>query len=218
VAVQNRPQFVNAQELINSLGGIPPSRIRLNPQPGTAVEQDVIDLENRENRLCELIDGVLVEKTVGFNESLIAAFLIQVVRSFVTEHRLGLVAGPDGMMKFTKGQVRIPDLSYFSWDRLPGNKAPTEPVPEIVPDLVVEVLSKSNTAREMVRKLDEYFDAGIRLVWLVDPGSKEVVVYSGPKTGSKLVPGHMLDGGQVLPGFQLEVAKIFEQLEPDSPD
>src|SRR2546426_3992984 len=151
IATPPNPKYVNAKELIDSLGGIPPSRIRLVPAPGTAVEQDVIDLEERENRLCELIDGVLVEKTVGYRESLIASFLIKVLRNFVDERNLGLLAGPDGMMKFAKGQVRIPDVSFISWDRLPGRKPPSEPVPEILPDLIVEVLSKSNTAGEMAR-------------------------------------------------------------------
>jgi len=75
-----RIKYENAAELIERMGGIPPNRIRIRPNPGTAVEQDVIDLESHEKRLCELIDGVLVEKTVGYKESLIASFLIKVLR------------------------------------------------------------------------------------------------------------------------------------------
>ena len=62
------PPLATIADLLAKLGNIPPSRVRLRPFPGTATEQDVIDIEAREGRLCELVDGVLVVKTVGFDE------------------------------------------------------------------------------------------------------------------------------------------------------
>src|SRR2546426_10923018 len=98
-------------DMVSRLGGVPLDRILYKPAPGTAVEQDVIDFHDRENRLCELVDGVLVEKPMGFLESRVAAFLIKVIDTFVEEHDLGIVAGADGMMRLAVGLVRIPDVS-----------------------------------------------------------------------------------------------------------
>lgn len=82
--------------------------------------------------------------------------------------------------------------------------------------MAVEVLSKGNTRGEMSRKLREYFAAGVRLVWFVDSKSKSVTVYTSP-TRSKIIPlDGTLDGGKVLPGFQLSVARLFAKLKRSS--
>ena len=73
------------------------------------------------------------------------------------------------MLKLDIDLVRIPDVSFVSWDRVPGRKFPSEPVPPLVPDLAVEVISPSNTPKEMDEKLQEYFEKGVRLVWFVRP-------------------------------------------------
>src|SRR5205809_922659 len=86
-------------DLLDQLGDIPPDRIRLYPWPGTATEQDVIDIEAREDRLCELVDGVLVEKPMGFRESRWAVELIVSLAIYARQHDLGVVAGPDGMLR-----------------------------------------------------------------------------------------------------------------------
>src|SRR5262249_36957745 len=87
---------------------------------------------------------------------------------------------------------------------------------EVPPDLVVEVLSESNTIKEMAIKLDEYARAGVKLVWYVDPERKEVTVYPKGRERGKKVLGltGTLDGGSVLPGFTLPVARIFEKRAP----
>src|SRR5215467_10722255 len=160
---------VTVSDLLHQLGDIPPERVRLQPAPGTATEADVVAVHDREKRLCELVDGVLVEKTMGYYESYIAATLIRLLGNFVAEHDLGIVAGADGMMRLAPGLVRVPDVSFVAWERLPGQRLPRQPIPDLVPDLVVEVLSEGNTPHEMARKLDEYFARGVQLVWLVDP-------------------------------------------------
>src|SRR6266849_4542770 len=104
IASPPKPELTNMEDLIEYLGGIPPSRIRLWPAPGTAVEQDVVDIDSHEDRLCELIDGVLVEKTVGYYESVLGSVLGSLIRDFVKQHRLGAVAGEGGMMRILPGQ------------------------------------------------------------------------------------------------------------------
>src|SRR4051812_2533333 len=83
-------------DMIEQLGGIPPSRIRMRPLPGTATEQDVIDINAHEGRLFELIDGVLVEKAMGFRESLLAVVIAARLNEFVLPRNLGLVTGAYG--------------------------------------------------------------------------------------------------------------------------
>jgi Uma2 family endonuclease len=199
-------------DLLTQLGDIPARRVLLRPFPGTATEQDVTELGTRQERLCELIDGVLVEKAVGFRESILAALLIQHLGLFVREHDLGIVAGADGTLRLKPGQVRIPDLCFISWDRLPGRQLPRDPIPDLVPDLAVEVLSEGNTPGEMERKLADYFAAGVRLVWLIDPRARTVRIHTASDQSSLLDDRQTLDGGDVLPGFALPLGQLFAQL------
>ncbi len=205
-----RTRFSTLADLLVHLGGIPARRVRLRPTPGTATEKDVIRIHAREKRLCELIDGVLVEKPIGYFESYLAGVIIQLIRNFLDKHSLGIVAGESGMLRLTKGLVRIPDVSFVSWKRLPGRHIPREPIPDLVPDLAIEVLSRSNTRREMARKLDDYFAAGVHVVWFVDPRTSTVQFFSSPAESVTLRVGDRLSGGELLPGFSVPVKKFFE--------
>lgn len=210
------PKVLNRQakvrtvaDLLKRLGDIPPQRVWFRPVPGTATEQDVIDIEARENRLCELVDGVLVEKTVGYYESRLAAVLIHYIELFLGRHDLGIVLAPDGALRFMPGLVRIPDVSFISWKKFPNRELPSEPIPDLVPDLAVEVLSEGNTPKEMRRKLREYFQAGVRLVWLIDPATRTAEVYTSPRKKTAITADQAIDGGAVLPGFRLSLQKLF---------
>ena len=203
-------------DLIRDLG-VSSDRILFNPPPGTATEQDLLDLERHENRLAELVDGVLVEKAMGFEESLIAMALASALREFVVPRNLGVVSGPDGMMRILSGTIRIPDVAFIAWSRFPDGKLTGDPIPEIAPDLAIEVLSSSNTASEMQRKCREYFDSGTQLVWLIDPASRTVAVYSTPSESIQLPETATLDGGDVLTGFSLSLRELFGELDRTGP-
>jgi Uma2 family endonuclease len=200
-------------DLLAQLGGVAPERVRFRPPPGTATERDVLDLQVRKGRLCELVDGVLVEKAIGFRESCLAVALITLLWSFVMHRNLGLVTGEAGLIRLALGLVRIPDVAFVSWERLPDRRMPTEPIPDLAPDLVVEVLSESNTPGEMARKRHEYFAAGVRLVWLVDPVTRTVEVYTTPDQPTVLHEGRTLEGCAVLPGFTLSLQELFAELD-----
>jgi len=94
-----------AADLLDHFGPIPLHRIRHDPAPGAATEDDVVEIHLREDRLYELVDGVLVEKTAGTYESYLAVSLIEVLAAFVRKHRLGIVLGPDGMMRLSPGLI-----------------------------------------------------------------------------------------------------------------
>jgi Uma2 family endonuclease len=185
----------------------------LEPAPGLATEADILDAERRYQRLYELVDGVLVEKGTGYTESIIAGVFIQILRNFVVPRNLGLVSSPDGIVRLFPGLVRIPDVAFASWERFPDRKMPKEPVPSLVPDLVIEVLSESNTRLEMERKRAEYFTHGVQLIWEVDAGTRTVVVYTPEGSVKRLDSSGVLDGGTVLVGFLLPIAELFAELD-----
>jgi Uma2 family endonuclease len=188
-------------------------RILLKPTPGTATVDDVVAINEREDRICELVNGVLVEKTMGFYESNLACVLIQILRNFLDQYRLGVVAGEQGMIRLAPDLVRIPDVSFVSRDQFPDGRVGREPVPFLSPTLAVEVLSPSNSKAEMEQKLRDYFAAGSKLVWYLDPADRSVRVYTSPDHFTRLDESQTLDGGDVLPGFSLPIREWFERAE-----
>lgn len=212
------PRDWNMADLQGKLGGIPADRIRLFPPPGWATEEDVSRIAAEDGRLCELEDGILVEKTMGWYESLIAVLIATEITNFLRRHDLGRVLGADGSLKILPGMVKIPDVSFISWDRWPRVDLPRRPIPELVPDLAVEVLSDSNTDAEMAAKLATYFQAGVRLVWYVDPATRSARSFTGDGQRTEVIENSSLDGGDVLPGFRLNLNSLFEEANRKPPD
>lgn len=194
------------------LGGIPADRICVYPPPGTATEKDVLEAKSRINRICELIDGVLVEKTMGYYESLLAVEIIHLLKLFLEKHDLGIVLGADGALRILPHQVRIPDACFISWDQFPNRELPGEPIPSLAPDLAVEVLSEGNTEEEMQRKLRDYFTAGVKLVWYLDPPTRSAKAYTAEDQFIAVTEEGSLSGGDVLPGFELPLKDLFAKV------
>ncbi len=200
-------------DVLEHLGGIHPNRIRFHPAPGTATEADLLAIHDHEGRLYELVDGILVEKAMGLRESYLASVLIALLWNFVTPRRLGIVTGEAGMMRLMGGLVRIPAVAFITWTRLPNRRIPSEPIPALAPNLAIEVLSVSNTAGEMARKRQEYFQAGVELVWQIDPQQRTVEVFTAPEQSTVLHVAQTLDGGTVLPDFSLPLETLFAALD-----
>lgn len=203
-----------AEDLAARFGAIPMNRIRTDPPPGMGTIDDVVYLDDHEDRLYELIDGVLLEKDMGAYESYLALLIGTLLNEYVRQHNLGIVLGADGMMELFPDRIRIPDVSFISADRKPFEAIQKKPVPELFPDLAVEVVSTGNTRQEMEGKLHDYFNSGTRLVWLVYPKRRTVDVYTRPTAVRTLTEKESLDGGDVLPGFQLDIARLFAR--PDT--
>jgi Uma2 family endonuclease len=205
--------FENAADLVKKLGNVPLHRICFKPPPGTATERDLLAAMSRTDRTYELVDGTLVEKPMGLSESMLAGQVLMEIGVFARQHDLGIPAGEAGTVRLLKGLVRAPDVGFFSWAKLPDRKLPSKPFPDLAPDLAVEVLSKTNTPAEMRRKLREYFLAGVRLVWMIDPRKRQADVYVSPDApAATLDESQALDGGDVLPGFTLPLADLFARL------
>jgi Uma2 family endonuclease len=159
----------------------------------------------------ELIDGQLVERSMGATASLIAATIIRLVGQFATDRGLGSVFATDcGYQIFPDrpNRVRYPDGSFIARGRLPGD-APPEGHVRIPPDLVVEVVSPNDMACEIDQRLEDFLGAGVRLVWIVFPSTRRVMVYRQGGSCSRLATGEELSGEDVLPGFSCRVADLF---------
>ncbi len=196
-------------DLMRNLGNIPATRIRLDVPPGKATEADVLRILDAEKRVCEIVDGTLVEKAIGNEEGRVTIEISWFLVGFLRQSNLGVANGPDGTLRLTSGLLRVPDISFISWDRLPGRKRPEGPVPTLALDLAIEVLSRSNSKKEMNRKVREYFESGVRLVWLIDPRKRTARVYTSRTQSTLLKEKDTLTGGDVLPGFRLSLQELF---------
>jgi Uma2 family endonuclease len=206
--------FEDVGELLERLGDIPAKRICLKPPPGTATEEDLIRKHGRPRKLYELVDGTLVEKPMGSPESHIATRLIGRLEMFLDVHDIGFLYAPDALIEVMPKLVRGPDVSFVSWKTRPERTVPREPIAKQVPDLAVEILSPSNSRGEMQVKLKEYFLGGVQVVWMIDSQTHTAEVYTAPDKKTEIPVTGSLDGGDVLPGFRLPLAKLFEKLPP----
>lgn len=194
-------------ELHARLGFVPLSRIRTEPAPGNATEEDLLVAGKP---ICELIDGVLVEKAMGDRESLLGTYIARLIGNHVEPQDLGVVIGEAGHLRLADGQLRAPDATFIPWSSFPNGELPEdEAYWSVAPGLIVEVLSPGNTAAEINRKLSEFFAAGCKLAWVIDPDEKSAKVYTSAKRFKELDSSGVLDGGKVLPGFKLALADLF---------
>ena len=122
------------------------------------------------------------------------------------------VTGEAGTYRILPGLVRAPDVAFTSWERLGGPTLSDDAAPKVAPDLAVEVLSPGNTRGEIARKLNEYFRAGVRIVWIIDPRMRTARSHTAPDEFIALTESDALDGGDVLPGFRLPLRSLFARL------
>ena len=174
--------------------------------------------ENRDKRL-ELYDGVIVEKDVdretgemspSFLPSAIAVKLIRFISTYVDENALGYVTGADGTYRLSKTIKFIPDVGFISKAHLPEIPSRDVPVP---PDFAVEVVSPTDSIPQSHRKAMQYLAHATRMVWVVYPDEQSVDVYRPAESeGVNVLTvkyDGVLDGYDVLPGFQVAVKDIF---------
>ncbi len=206
---------LTAEDLAARVGAIPFSRIRHDPAPGTATEEDVEAVRRDEGLLCELINGVLVEKAVSEMTAALAAELITILNIFIKPNRLGWILGPDGFVRLFGTQLRAPDVSFVRRDQRPDGLQHIG-YSDQAPALAVEVFSPGNTPGEMQQKRTEFFAAGTELFWIVFPDRREVEVWTDARTHTTLGQDDHLTGGHVLPEFTVKVSEIFDCLDPGS--
>lgn len=159
----------------------------------------------------ELVDGELVERKMGWKSSWVGGKLHHALSSYCDSTPLGLLAPADASYQcFAKdpGMVRKPDVSFIRAERVPPEEE-LEGHCRIVPDLVAEVVSPNDSYSEVEEKVDEYLEAGVRLVWVLDPSTRSIRVHRQNGTVADLRESEELDGEEVLPGFRCKVGGLF---------
>lgn len=155
--------------------------------------------------LFEWVDGEAVEVNLGKKiHGEIIGRIIRLLGSYLDTRPLGTLS-THFWCRTTRGRIRLPDVGIV----LHGHPEEDD-VPIGSPELVVEVRSPNDTLRSMHRKMDEYFASGARIGWIVLPEERTVLVRTGAESIRSLGPEDTLDGGDVLPGLQIPVARIFE--------
>ena len=120
------------------------------------------------------------------------------------------MTGEAGFIRLGENLVRSPDVTFIPWSEFPSGAVPKdEAFWSVAPGIIVEVLSPGNTDAEIDRKLREFFAAGCKLAWVIDPSTKTAKVYTSAKKFKQLGETDALDGGKVLPGFKLPLADVF---------
>lgn len=166
------------------------------------------------DRLYEIVNGQRVEQTpMGVLEAWIATILDRSLWPHVEAHKLGrLVREVLFTLDTGRDLRRRPDLALVSYQRWPRIRlVPDAASWDVVPELVVEVVSPTDLMKDVVAKVREYFQAGVQLVWVVLPTEKQVYVYESATRIQVLTPADELDGGKVLPGLRLPVGPLFEE-------
>ena len=128
--------------------------------------------------------------------------------AFVDEHGLGEVFGAETGFRLAEHTLLGADAAFLAQEKWLAVEAPERPVP-FAPDLAVEVVSPHDSARQIQDKVDLYLEAGTALVWVIYPDSRKVVVHYPGYSAQTFFEEAVLDGGEMLPGLQIPVTKLF---------
>lgn len=161
---------------------------------------------------CELIEGRIVPMTpTGGEHGRIEANIGAELLAYVRSHKLGKVlAGEVGIYtRRNPDTLRGADVLFISNERYAQQKSPG--FLDVAPDLVVEILSPNDSWIEVTQKLREYFAIGVRLVWVADPQTRSVHAYRALTDVREFTENDDLPGDDVLPGFSVKVAQLFEE-------
>ena len=160
----------------------------------------------------ELIEGELIERQpAGFFHGVTGNFLGAELGIYVRQHDLGVVTLAETGFKVATNPdtVLAPDVGFVAKNRLPDDISTLVGFFPGAPDLAVEVVSPGDTYGEVETKVARYLEAGTQLVWIVRPRQRRVEVHRADETSTLLSIGESLNGELVVPGFSLEIARIF---------
>ena len=164
-----------------------------------------------EGKHLELVNGRLVEKERGAEAAWTSGELLTELKLFVRGAGCGRIFPSEmGYQCFAedRNRIRKPDVSFVSAERLPEDWRTYGFFP-FPPDLAVEVVSPNDLYSEVTRKVREYLDAGVKLVWVLDPEARCAEVHRADGTSAFLREDGELTGEGVLPGFQCALGGLF---------
>lgn len=176
--------------------------------PAKRATEDDLRATPQDGRKYELVDGEIRVSPTGARHGKVSVNLVVALANFAREHRLGQVLESSTGFRLPGGNVRSPDVSFIAAARLVSHPL-TDDFSELPPDLAVEVLSPSERPRHVLDKVGEYLEAGVRLVWVIDPPREKAIVYKSLSDVTELHAGDELDGEDVLPGFRVKLSEIL---------
>ena len=172
-----------------------------------ATEEDLLAMP-QDGHKYELVDGEIRMSPTGNRHGVVIAQLAALLVQFVKPRRLGYVIAGDAGFRLPSKNVRCPDVSFVATGRFPDEKVPDD-FGDLAPDLAVEVLSPHDRPRHVLDKVGEYLEAGVRLIWVIDPRAARAVVYRSLSDVRELAADGEFDGGDVVPGFRCTLRDIL---------
>lgn len=159
----------------------------------------------------ELVQGEIVTKPpTGYRHGNVQLAIGSILRQFVLAHSLGGVAVESGVRtERDPDTVRGPDVAFWSAERIPLKEKPTG-YPEVAADLCIEIFSPSDRVAQVRKKVGEYLQNGVSMVWIVDPADETVTIYRQPGEGRLLSDNAEITGDDVLPGFRCAIGEFFK--------
>jgi Uma2 family endonuclease len=174
---------------------------------GPATIDDLLQCP-KDGRKYELVNGEIVVSPAGFHHAEIVTKILYTIATFLGEFPVGRVLADNLGIAFPNGNLRSPDVTFVSYEKLPPEQCP-EGFGEFIPDLAVEVLSPYDSLKQVGQKIGEFLECGVPLVWLGDPSRKTVTVYRSLSDTEQLGAGDVITAEPVLPGFSCPVSRFF---------
>jgi Uma2 family endonuclease len=185
----------------------------VTPEPKVWTDAAFMALPDDGHRY-EIVNGELIDMgNSGALHGYVCSLLLSALMSYILPKKLGVILDSSTAFKMKNGNKRSPDIAFFAKERLQGMTELPSGFLDGAPDLAVEVLSPGNTVEEIDEKIGEYFENGARLVWVINPTQHYILVYRCAQEPDRLLKSaDSLDGEDVVPGFTLPVADLFQKL------
>ena len=174
---------------------------------GPATIDDLLQCP-KDGRKYELVDGEILVSPAGFRHAEVAIKIAHIIATYLDAFPIGKVLGDNLGIAFPNGNLRSPDVTFVRNEKLPAGKSPVG-FGEFIPDLAIEVLSPHDSLQEVGRKIGEFLECGVPLVWLVDPARETVTVYRSLSQTEQLGSNDIISAESVLPGFSCLISRFF---------
>ena len=174
---------------------------------GTATVEDLLKMP-KDGRKYELVDGEILVSPAGMKHGEDVVKILLIFATYLDSKPIGKVYPDNVGIWFPSGNLRSPDVFYVRNETLPNGESP-EGFGELVPDLAVEVLSPSDSLTQLGRKIGEFLQCGVPIVWLADPARKTVTMYRSLSEIRQFASEDIITAEPVLPGFSCPVSRFF---------
>jgi Uma2 family endonuclease len=171
-------------------------------------DQELLNIP-KDGHKYEVVDGQLVATQVDMMHEMVIPAVAVAIGQFAEKHHLGEIIGSNALYVLPNSNKRSPDLSFLTAERY-ATLRPEVVFPEMAPDLAVEVLCQFDTAQRVLDRIGDYIEAGVRLVWVIDPMNRRGVAYRSLTDVRFIGADGELDGEDVLPGFRCRLSDLFD--------